>query len=335
MQAHTLDPLVHRFRALGERARVELLAALLEEELSVGELAEIVQAPQPGVSRHLAALREAGFVHARKEGAATLHRLAPGDPLIEGPIGADLRRLALELGLHARVERVRGRRRARAEAFFDEQAATWDSLRASLFAEPAALASLSPLLPRGLTVADVGTGTGGMLPYLAEIAERIVAVDLSTEMLRRARARAKALGLTGIELVKGDLESLPLADASVDAAFAVLVLHHASKPKAAAEELARITRPGGTVIVVDLVAHGHEWLRDEHGDRWMGFGLDEACAHLERAGLWDARARVVSRVEVSGKGVAAPLELFVASARVPLAAPPRPARAPRKTSSAR
>src|SRR5882672_2909548 len=225
----TLPPTdwISRFRALGDETRLGLLCALLGEELSVGELSEIVQAGQPGVSRHLSSLRDAGLVVARKQGATTYYRIQPGDPLLEGPVGGELRRRSIELGLAPHIERIVARRRARAEAFFDEQAESWDSLRAQLLDQAAGLFALVPLLPRGMRVADIGTGTGGMLPFFAEFAGSIVAFDISKEMLRRARARAKTLGLDNVEFVKADLHELPIENASVDAAFATLVLHHA------------------------------------------------------------------------------------------------------------
>src|SRR4051812_46348663 len=195
MQAPATD-WISRFRALGDETRLGLLCALLSEELTVGELSEVMQAGQPGVSRHLSALRDAGLVVARKQGSATYYRIQPGDPLLEGPVGGELRRRSAELGLTPRVERVVARRRSRDEAFFDEQAASWDKLRAQLLDQAAWLWALLPLIPRGLRVADIGTGTGGMLPQLAEFAAQVIAVDISKEMLRRARARAKALGLT-------------------------------------------------------------------------------------------------------------------------------------------
>ncbi|MCU0683952.1 MAG: metalloregulator ArsR/SmtB family transcription factor [Polyangiaceae bacterium] len=314
-------PWVERFRALADETRLLLLAALLDEELSVGELAEVVQAAQPGVSRHLGALREAGLVALRKQGTASFYRLGADEPLLEGPFGEALRRLSAEHKLARRVERVLARRRAKSQAFFD-RADDWDTLRAGLFAESVGFASLLPLVAPGLTVADIGTGTGGMLPYLAEVADRIVAVDLSGEMLRRARARADELGLGAkVSFERGELEALPLESAAVDAAFASLVLHHAPRPAAALAEMARVVRPGGVVVVIDLVAHGHEWLRDEQADIWLGFGRDELLGLFARAGLADARHRVVSRVEPAGRG-GAPIELFVASGRVQRLGPP-------------
>jgi ArsR family transcriptional regulator len=316
MTQTSLGDWISRFRALGDETRLDLLGAHLLDELSVGELAETVKLAQPGVSRHLSALRDAGLVVARKQGPATYYRISPDEPLLQGPMKADLGRRSVELGIPARVERIVARRRARTEAFFDQQADSWDSLRAQLLADSAALWSLLPLVPRGLRVADIGTGTGGMLPQLSEIAESIVAVDHSTEMLRRAKARAKMLGIDNVSFVKADLASLPIESASIDAAFAVLVLHHAPSPADAAAEMARILRPGGKLVVVDLCAHGHDWLRKEHGDVWMGFSADEVLGHMTRAGLTDVRLKVVSRVEVSGKGPPSPLELFVASGRL-------------------
>ncbi len=308
---------ISRFRALGDETRLGLLCALLSEELSVGELSEVMQAAQPGVSRHLSALRDAGLVVARKQGATTYYRIQPGEPLLEGPVGVELKRRAGELGLLPRVERVVARRRAKAEAFFDKQAESWDAIRGQLLDQAAGLWALVPLIPRGLRVADIGTGTGGMLPMLAEFAESIVAVDISKEMLKHARQRAKALSLSNVEFVKADLGDLPLEDASVDAAFATLVLHHAPKPGAALKEMARILRPGGTLVVVDLVAHGHEWLRDEQGDEWLGFAKEEIVTYLTKAGLTGLQYKVVSQVDTGKKGGGHPLRLFVAKGGVP------------------
>jgi ArsR family transcriptional regulator len=322
-----MDQWLERFKALSDETRVELVAALLSEELSVGELADVVQAAQPGVSRHLQALGKAGLVVARRQGTATYYRVVADEPLLGGPFGEALRGLALNKQLGQRVEKVLARRKARSEAFFD-QAEDWDTLRAELFTDAAGLSSLLPLVRPGLVVADVGTGTGGMLPYLAQVASRIVAVDLSAEMLRRARAKARALGLEGVTFLQGDLSSLPLDDGAVDAAFAALVLHHAPRPIEAVREMARIVRPGGAVVIVDLVSHGLDWLREEQADLWLGFGRDEALSYFRQAGLEGARYQVVSRTQVRERGQHQPttLELFVLSGHRPAhdAVAPRP-----------
>ncbi len=305
---------LERFKALADETRLELLAALQGDELSVGELVEVVEAPQPSVSRHLQALSKAGLVVARKQGTATFYRQVADEPLLEGPFGDELRRMAQGRRLAPRVERALARRRARSESFFDA-AEDWDTLRGELFTDAAGYCSLLPMVRRGLTVADVGTGTGGMLPFLAQVASRIVAIDLSAEMLRRARAKARGLGLRDVSFVQGDLSALPIEPATVDAAFAALVLHHAPRPLSALREMARIVRPGGAVVVVDLMSHGLDWLREEQADLWLGFGRDEALDLFAQAGLTDLKHQIVSRVDVRGRngGASTALELFVLS----------------------
>ena len=310
------EDLAARFRALADPTRLVLLGVLLSEELTVGELAEVAETAQPGVSRHLAALRDAGLVAARRQGTMTFYRAHVQDGLLQGPVREAIESAVRDAGLSARIERVLERRKARSRAFFDETAAGWDELRAELFNDTAAFASLMPLLPRGLSVVDIGTGTGGMLSQLAQIADRVVGVDHSAKMLQHARDKARRLGLAHAEFVKGDIASLPLPDATFDAAFAVLVLHHAPKPADAVREMARVVRPGGHVIVVDLVAHGEEWLRSDQADLWLGFTRDEVESWLARAALFGPLFKVVSKA-VSPRGGGS-LELFVASATRPL-----------------
>lgn len=302
--------LATRFRALSDPTRLLLLGVLLDEELTVGELSEIIETRQPSVSRHLAGLREAGLVVARRQGAMTFYRANGQEPLVAGALREEILPIAQQPEIVTRVERVLERRRARAHEFFDESAAGWDELRAELLNDSAAFASLLPLVPRGLSVVDIGTGTGGMLPHLAAFADRIVGIDHSAPMLRLARARAKRLGLNDVEFHRADVSKLPLPSSSFDVAFAVLVLHHAPKPAIAVQEMARVVKPGGKVVLLDLCAHGHEWLRQEQADLWLGFTNEEVDAMLAQPTLTDGRRRVVSKASSPRGGD--PLELFVA-----------------------
>ncbi len=309
-----MDALVHRFRALSDPTRILLLGVLLEEELTVGELAEVIRTAQPGVSRHLSALREAGLVLPRRQGAMTFYRAQSQDVLLQGPVRAQIEAQARQPAVLQRIERVLERRRARAHAFFEDSAASWDVLRTELFNDTAAYASLLPLVPRGLSVVDIGTGTGGMLPYLAEFAKHVVGIDQSSQMLARARKRARRLGITKAEFHRSDVGKLPLKSDAFDAAFAALVLHHAPKPAEAVAEMARVVRPGCHVVIIDLCAHGQEWLRREQADLWLGFTRDEIDTMLCGVRLAEGSYRVVSRAS-SGRGGGPPLEMFVASAR--------------------
>jgi SAM-dependent methyltransferase len=306
--------LVTRFRALADPTRLMLLGILLDEQLTVGELAEVCQTAQPGVSRHLSALREAGLVSPRRQGAMTFYRAQSQDLLLQGPVRSQIETACRQPAVAQRIQKVLERRRARARAFFDDQAADWDGLRAELFNDTAAFASLMPLVPSNLSVVDIGTGTGAMLPYLSEIAHRVVGIDQSAQMLQHARDRARRLGIPKAEFHRADVGKLPLKSGTFDAAFAALVLHHAPKPIEVVSEMARVVKPGGHVIAIDLCAHSQEWLRDEQADLWLGFSRDEMLAMLSGPQWTDYRFRVVSRA-ARRRGAGPPLELFVASAR--------------------
>lgn len=304
--------LADRFRALADPTRLLLLGVLLEEELTVGELAEVVSSAQPGVSRHLAALREASLVAARKQGTMTFYRAQVQDGLLQGPVRDAIETHARSASIQQKIDRVLERRRARSRAFFAHKAAGWDELRAELLNDTAAYASLLPLVPRGLSVVDIGTGTGGMLVHLAEFADHVVGIDQSAQMLKVARQRAARLGLRNVEFHKAEVGRLPLNAGSFDAAFAALVLHHVPKPADAVAEMARIVKPAGRVIIIDLCAHGQEWLRTEQADLWLGFSPEEIRTMLRRAHLADPLIKTVSKVQSPRGGGA--LELFVASA---------------------
>ena len=158
------------------------------------------------------------------------------------------------------------------KAFFDDVASDWDTMRLTYYDERV----IEQLADRtGLdgtqTVVDVGTGTGFVAAGLAPRARRVIALDNSPRMLAVAGENLNRLGVDNVELREADLATLPLADDSVDAAVANMVLHHAQDPAAMLAEMARVTRPGGWVGITDEVEHPYEWMRTEHADVWLGF----------------------------------------------------------------
>ncbi|MEP6954364.1 MAG: methyltransferase domain-containing protein [Solirubrobacteraceae bacterium] len=174
----------------------------------------------------------------------------------------------------------------RIQAFFDEVASDWDRMRIAYYDEGVIeLMATSAELDRSMTVADIGAGTGFVAAGVASRVARVIAVDSSPEMLAVARHNLATLNIENVELVEGDIEALPLADGSVDAAFANMVLHHAQNPAAMLAEMARIVRPGGTVAICDEVEHPYEWMRTEHADVWLGFSEPQVRAFFAAAGL--------------------------------------------------
>jgi ArsR family transcriptional regulator len=172
------------------------------------------------------------------------------------------------------------------QKFFERVASDWDTMRLAYYDEGviekmAEVASVD----ESSEIADVGTGTGFVAAGLAPRVKRVIGIDNAPAMLSVARENLNALDLTNVELLVGDTTALPLEDASVDAAFANMVLHHAGNPRAMLREMARIVKPGGVVAVVDEVEHPYTWMHEEHADVWLGFTREQVVGSFGAAGL--------------------------------------------------
>jgi len=289
------------FRLLGDEARLRLLRLLSLDQLNVSELTAILGLAQSGVSRHLGLLKDAGIVTEQREGGYSYYALA--DALRQGQNGsAELwRLLAAQFAVaaatpegradDARLEEIR---RVRTEDF-DEHGAS-DERRQIVPGRSWAAWSraIGHLLP-AMDVADLGCGEGYLTIEAGRFARRVIAVDRSEAVLARAQDLARRRGLQNIQWKRGDIEALPLRDASVDLALLSQTLHHADDPSRALGEAVRIVRPGGRVLVLDLRSHDQAWVRERLDDRWLGFDDKELAALLETAGLKDVRVSVGAR----------------------------------------
>lgn len=171
-----------------------------------------------------------------------------------------------------------------AKDYFRENAGSWDQIRSGYFTEAVRLAAIRKAYLRPeMTVADVGAGTGYLSAGLAPLVHKVWALDGSAEMLEQARRNLA--DFENIEYRIAEAYALPLPDASVDAVFANMYLHHIPDPSAALIEMVRILRPGGRLILTDMDAHPYEWFRGEMADVWLGFDRPQIHAWLEQAGL--------------------------------------------------
>lgn len=284
------------FKTLADPTRVRILALLEREELAVQELVDVLGMTQSRVSRHLGILREAGVLRDRREGTFVHYRLAlPAS----GPWQDAWKLASRSLAQHPATERDRVAltrvlegRAARSRSFFEAVGPEWEALRKVFNDDALRARALARLVPRGLSVLDLGTGTGAMACELAQAGLRVVAVDHSPKMLEAARAKLAEQGAQDVELRCGEASSLPLVDAEVDAAFAHMALQYLPSPADALREMARVVRPGGTVVVVDFVRHDREWMQQELGVLWLGFPPEEIERLLAAAGLEDVRVDV-------------------------------------------
>jgi ubiquinone/menaquinone biosynthesis C-methylase UbiE len=267
--------LTRLLKALADPTRLRILAVLAEEELTVGEIQEITDSVQSAVSRNLAILREAGFVRDRRESTNVYFSLRrdmsePARQVFDS-VARRFGDLPEVKGDRGRLGHCRQRRMQRSRDYFEAVAGDWERIRKNYFDDRVTSLALEKLMPSNLTLADVGCGTGSLALELARFAKRVVGIDLSREMLRRAARLATEKKISNVEFRRGNAERLPLPDRSVDAAFCVMVLHFLQNPTRAVRELCRITRRGGSVILLDLVSHQQKWMSEEMAHRWLGF----------------------------------------------------------------
>jgi SAM-dependent methyltransferase len=286
------------YRLLGDEARLRLLRVLAKERLNVTELTGVLGLAQSGVSRHLGLLKDAGLVVEERDGGFSYYCLAAGlrEGSLAGVLQQQFEESAADAAVRADEARLQEVLRLRKENF-DAHAGpdTRDARQLVPGRSWAAWSrALGLLLPR-LAVADLGCGEGYLTVEAARWASKVIAVDRSDVVLARARALARRRRVTNVIWKKGELEKLPMRDASVDVAMLSQALHHAQHPARAVAEAARITAPGGRVLLLDLRTHQEEWVRAKLGDRRLGFDDDELKKMLTASGLSDVRVGVGAR----------------------------------------
>ncbi len=268
------------------RSRIGLL--LDRHELTVSELCRVLQLPQSTVSRHLKALADADWVTSRAEGTSHLYTMARYQPddaarrlwlLVREQVAATP---SAQQDQH-RLQAALAARRTKSQEFFSSSAGQWDRLRDDLFGDRFHLAALGAFAGHDWTVGDLGCGTGQTSAALAPFVNRVVAVDASEAMLLAARERLA--DSANVELRRGEIEALPIDDARLDAATLMLVLHHLPEPRRALADVARTLKPGGRIVVVDMLPHDRESYRQQMGHVWLGFDPDQTRTLLADAGF--------------------------------------------------
>lgn len=308
-------PIFDRLSALADATRSRLLLLLEAHELTVGELCQVLQLPQSTVSRHLKQLTDVGWASGRAEGTSRRYRMPaermePAERRLWAMVRAEVAALPGAARDAERLASVLAERTTRSREYFATAAGEWDRVRAELFGRRADLVGLLGLLDERWTVGDLGCGTGQGSESLAPFVARVVAVDASREMLEAARARLA--GAPNVELRAGALEALPLDDAELDAALVFLVLHYVAEPARALSEAARALRPGGRLLVVDMMPHEREEYRHAMGHLWQGFAGEQVREWMEAAGLTAVR-HLPLPLDPAAKGP----QLFAATGRKP------------------
>lgn len=296
-----IEELTEVFRLLSDETRLRILCALREAELAVGELQKILGLGQSTLSTQLGLLKEQDLVAGRKEGQKVLYRIPRnGHPYAKLDIVENALQSAPAAKWYARdmraLKKTLEERSERSRDFFNTQAVqnmpspgqTWRALCHGLI-----------LLLRGQRIVDLGCGNGRLAILLAQSGNAVIGVDNSEEQIRLARANTAAGGLAAggsLEFRHAPMEATGLPDAAFDSVILSQSLHHAAKPKEAIAESRRLLAPGGRILILDLLAHGEEWMRDKFGDFWLGFSQADLEGWLRESGFADIR------FEITGPG---------------------------------
>jgi ubiquinone/menaquinone biosynthesis C-methylase UbiE/DNA-binding transcriptional ArsR family regulator len=287
-------------RALADPTRLRIIALLEKDELSVNELQEITRMGQSRISTHLGLLQDSGLLQSRREGKRTYYRLNPG---ADGSVRQCLQLAASgarEMPEHPadqiNLKRILSRRNEQAQVYFNQVAGRFDRSYGPGRSWQAFGHLLLRVLPP-LVVADLGSGEGLLSELLARRCKKVIAVDNSEKMVAFGAKKAKKNGLKNLEFRLGNLQDPPIEPQSVDLVILSQALHHAEHPPKAVAAAHRILRPGGQIMILDLLKHNFEQARELYGDRWLGFAESDLQRWLEEAGFKNIEISVVAREE--------------------------------------
>src|SRR5882672_142027 len=294
---------INLLRLLADPTRLRLLLLLEEDELSVAELQKILGMGQSRISSHLAQLKRAGIVDARRAGKNVYY----GPPKRQrngaaSRVSEMVRALARELPETARdrtaLNPALRKRHDRAREYFDELAGKFGRSYVPGRSWRALSHALISLVPR-LTIVDLGAGEGTLSQLPAKNARKVIAIDNSPKMVEFGSKLAKKHGFKNLEYRLGDIEDPPIAKNSVDLAILSQALHHAIHPQQAIAAAHLILKRGGRLVILDLLSHRFERARELYADHWLGFSEVELHQFLEKNGFRQIEVSVVSREQQS------------------------------------
>lgn len=285
-------------KLLADSTRVRILSLLEQEELSVAELQEVLDMGQSRISSHLGLLRQGELVHDRREGKKTFYDInhdfdASGLRLLKAACQAvaSTEQIAED---GANLKRILEKRKQQSEQYFNSVAGrlgknycpgrSWEAIGHFLL----------HLTPK-IKIADLGAGEGLLSQLLARRAEEVVCVDNSPKMIEFGSDLAAKNGFTNLRYELGDIEDVPLKDKSFDLVLLSQALHHAQHPERAIAEAYRILKPGGQIMIIDLLEHNFEKARDLYADVWLGFSENKLYQFLKDAGFRKPEVNVVAR----------------------------------------
>lgn len=279
--------LLDSLSALNDIARLRVLRLLAQHELSVGEIADILQLPQSTVSRHLKMLLETEFVARRTVGTTGLYRVSDSMPSGASDLWSIAEENFGELPStdadNARLVSALTHRQSDSKNFFKNVSGEWESMRAEMFGSHFTSIALLSLLDPSLSILDIGCGIGNASSLIAPFVSAVAGVDRESAMLDVAQKRPDLA--PNIEFVQGDASKLPFENGRFDVSMFCLVLHHVEDAESALREASRVTTSGGRILIVDMQEHLHDEYKHTMGHVHLGFSKSDIETLAKASGL--------------------------------------------------
>jgi ubiquinone/menaquinone biosynthesis C-methylase UbiE/biotin operon repressor len=286
-------------KLLSDPTRLRLLMLLEVEALSVAELQEILGMGQSRISTQLSQLKLEGLVGDERSGKNNIYTCTAAADLMEVARLAAAE-VAEVVDDEIALKHVLKKRKDHSRAYFDELAGKFGKDYVPGRSWKALAEALIKVLNYRV-VADLGAGEGTLAQLLAQRAEKVIAVDLSPKMVEFGQNLAVQNGLTNLEYRIGDIEAPPIERESLDLAILSQALHHAERPQRALDAAYHLLKPGGRLIVLDLLQHHFEEARELYADRWLGFSESDLAGMLAQAGFTELEVVVADREVMAPK----------------------------------
>ncbi|MDE0858770.1 MAG: metalloregulator ArsR/SmtB family transcription factor [Akkermansiaceae bacterium] len=288
-----MPSILNSLKLLADPTRLRILLLLSSDPLSVAELQQVLGMGQSRISTQLSQLKKEGLVEDQRSGKNNIYSatLPPQLEKVSREAGKELPETKQDF---ASLKHILQKRKDHVRAYFDQLAGKFGRE----YVPGRSWKSLAEAMLKILnydTVADLGAGEGTLSQLLAQRAKHVIAIDNSEKMVTFGQSLARDHKLPNLEYRLGDIESPPIDDASVDLAIFSQALHHANHPEKAIAEAHRILKPGGRLIILDLLQHTFEKARELYFDTWLGFSEVELVRMISEAGFQDAETVVVDR----------------------------------------
>ena len=293
--AHHADAqqLTHLLKAAADPLRLEILRLLAQDSFGVLELSGLLEMQQSGMSHHLKVLSKGDWLTTRREGNSVYYRrkpLMPGHPLTEvkSALLATVDSQPLSPEREQRLHQLYEVRSRTSQQFFAENAQKFHAQQDLIASFPVYGEAVCELLaairwPTTATALEVGPGAGELLPWLSNRFASVIALDNAPEMLRQAQGNNTAL--PNVDFILGDTRTALAQALRADCVVINMVLHHTPSPAEVFQDLAKLLKPGGSMIITDLCRHEQPWAQAACGDLWQGFEPEDFSHWARRAGL--------------------------------------------------